>query len=112
MSRYIPSTDEQDAIDLLTSTGHSVLRRRSHDALIERARRAETLLGAEKENSASLREWAHKEAAEVRRLQDRLTRARASASTRSTRRCWAPTTRPRTSAERTTGARGAHVTTR
>lgn len=80
MSRYVPSTDEQDAIDLLTRTGHSVLRKRSHDALIERARRAETLLGCEKENAASLREWAHKEAAEVRRLQDRLTAVVAAAA--------------------------------
>lgn len=72
MSRYIPSADEQDAIDLLAGTGHVVLRRRSHEALLERARRAETLLHAEVQHAASLREWALANATETRRIADRL----------------------------------------
>jgi hypothetical protein len=72
MARYVPTAEEQAAIDLLTLSGHAVLRQRSYDALRERVRVAEVLRESDREQAEHARAWARDQISEQRRLTDRL----------------------------------------
>lgn len=72
MARYVPTEQEQAAIDLLTASGHTVLRTRSYDALRERLRVAEVLQDAEVRQRESTERWARRESDWARRMTDRL----------------------------------------
>lgn len=74
MSRYVPSPDEQAAIDLLSLAGYTVVRQRTYDALHERVRIAECRRDMEAERRKSVEAWAQREGQEQRRLSDRLNR--------------------------------------
>jgi DNA-binding MarR family transcriptional regulator len=73
MSRNVPTSAAQAMIDELVAAGYVVHRRKSYDALLERARRAEAQLEWEVEARKSTRRWADKAFDEQRRLSDRLT---------------------------------------
>lgn len=72
MSRYVPSPEEQGAIDLLTLVGYAVVRQRTYDHLVERVRLAECYRDMEIERRESVEHWAHRECDEQRRLSARL----------------------------------------
>ena len=72
MARYVPSADEQAAIDLLTLAGYAVVRQRTYDALHERVRVAEALRQAEADHRDSGVQWAHRCLDEQNRLDRRL----------------------------------------
>jgi hypothetical protein len=58
MSRYVPTSIERDAIDLLTVAGYKVVRARTYDGLLERVRRAEAMQQYEREQRDHSRLWA------------------------------------------------------
>jgi 16S rRNA G966 N2-methylase RsmD len=53
MSRYVPTADQQAAIDFLRLSGYAVVRQRTYDRVIERARVAECLQECEREQRES-----------------------------------------------------------
>lgn len=63
MGRYVPTEDQQMLIDRLTADGYKVVRARTYERLLERARVAETFQEFEAEHEAFN---------EQRRLRDRL----------------------------------------
>lgn len=73
MTRRVQTPTEVQLIAQLEAAGYVVHRRKSYDALIERARRAEALLACEVAASKSTRRWAENALDEQRRLSDRLT---------------------------------------
>lgn len=72
MAKYQPTPQEQAAIDLLTLSGHTVVRQRTYDALRERIRIAEVTAEMERDRRASNERWAHRCLDEERRLTARL----------------------------------------
>lgn len=80
MGRYIASTDEQDAIDMLTANGYHVMRRGTYNNLRTRMFLAEHLGKWDREQRESTERWGQSEAREVQRLADRLTAVVAAAA--------------------------------
>lgn len=80
MSRYVPSPDEQAAIDRLRLVGYAVVRQATYDRLQERVRLAEHRQAYEIERRESSDAWARRECDEQRRLADRLNRVVAAAA--------------------------------
>lgn len=72
MSRYQPSSAEQEAIDLLRLAGYTVVRQRTYSDLLERVRVAECYRDMEIDRRKSAEAWAIRECDEQRRLTDRL----------------------------------------
>jgi len=72
MSRYVPTSEQQLAIDTLALAGYSVVRQRTYNALCERVRLAECYRDMEIERRESTERWARRECDEQRRLSDRL----------------------------------------
>ena len=72
MPRYLPSEQEQAAIDLLHLAGYTTLRQASYDRLLERVRIAEALRDAEVDRREGTTLWAHEALVEQRRLSNRL----------------------------------------
>lgn len=72
MGRYVPTPEEQAAIDLLTLAGYHVMRQRSYDTLRERVRVAEQMQAWETERRQDTDAWARRECDEQRRLARRL----------------------------------------
>ena len=73
MGKYVPTADQQAAIDVLRLAGYSVIRQRTYARLLERVRVAEALREAERDHRKDSQEWARRECDEQRRLSDRLT---------------------------------------
>ena len=80
MSRHTPDATEQRAIDILTARGYAVFRAGTIQNLRNRAFLAEHLAKWETEQRAHAETWGQSEAAEYRRLADRLTRVVAAAA--------------------------------
>lgn len=72
MTRYVPTADEQAAIDLLTLAGYKVVRERTYSALLERVHLAERRTEWNQELRESSDRWARDCLAEERRLERRL----------------------------------------
>lgn len=72
MGRYVPTAEEQTAIDQLTLAGYRVVRERTYTALLERVRHAEAMEHMEIERRKSTESWARDCCREERRLADRL----------------------------------------
>lgn len=80
MSRYVPTADEQAAIERLTLAGYAVVRQRTYDGLRERVSRAEWALESAERQVESVNRWALDSCDESRRLSKRLTAVVASAA--------------------------------
>lgn len=72
MARYVPTPEEQAAIDMLRLAGYAVVRQRTYDALGERVSLAEHRQRWAEEWRESSDRWARRECDEQRRLADRL----------------------------------------
>jgi hypothetical protein len=72
MPRYVPTAEEQAAIDRLTLAGYAVVRQRTYDALRERLRVADCMTAMEIERREGVEHWARRECDEQRRLSARL----------------------------------------
>lgn len=72
MSRYIPSPEEQEAIDFLTLKGWKTVRQGTYDRLHERVRVAEQMQHWETERRESVERWAQSVCNEERRARERV----------------------------------------